>query len=211
MLAKDIILLFRRHVDDLEQPYLWSDTEALQCAHETQRDAVERAFLIEDDVRITVRPDVASYLLDPKVLRIDRAKLDSQKSPLSATTRNRMDDKYSQWESTTGTPHSFIDDTRRILLVWTPTVADVLRLRVKRFPVDLTDLEQPLEIAERYQDAMKYGMAERLYGKNDSDAFNLEKSQLNAQLFTAAFGEKRDANVDRKQRENRRRTTRVKF
>lgn len=209
MKTKDLILLFRRLVDDLEQPFLWSDPEALQYAHETQRDAAERAFLIEDDAKINVRADVSSYLLNENIIRVVRAKLDLQRTPLEAKTRARLDQLYSNWETNTGTPHSFVDEVDRLLISWVPIEDDILRMRVKRFPVDLTSLDQLLEIPARSQRQLRYGMAELAYQKNDSDAFSPDKSARNGAEFTRCFGIKREANIDRKQRERRSHVTKL--
>lgn len=208
---KALISAVRIRLDDLTKPLLWSDDEITLYLNEAEREAAERALLIEDDrtpsvVEIALRANIGEYDLHESVLAILRAKIDGQANPLTLTTRDKLDTQIKDWESETGDPKCFLDDERRIILYPIPTTAGVLRLRVKRLPTDPMDLAEKTrgpEIHERHHYRMIDWALRCAYLKPDADTFDQKRADTYEAEFTRSFGVRLDADVQRKQREKR--------
>lgn len=214
---KALISAVRIRLDDLNKPFLWSDDEITLYLNEAEREAAERAQLIEDDrtprvVEIALRANIGEYDLHESVLAIVRAKIDGQANPLTLTTRDKLDAQVKDWESETGEPKRFLDDEHRIVLYPIPTTAGVLRLRVKRLPIDPLDLAEKTrgpEIHERHHYRMIDWALRCAYLKPDADTFDQKRADTYEAGFTRSFGVRLDADVQRKQREKR--TVKMKY
>lgn len=203
---------FRRLADDQVAPFLWSREEVVGYANAAEVDACERAHLIEDDstpsvCRITVKAEKAVYTLSPLILKILRARLDSQSQPLKLTDRRGVEGLA--WETGEGTPFALLENEREARLVWIPTADDVLYLAVKRLPkCEMSGAEDEPEIHPRHHIHLLDGMLARAYQKRDTETYNLEKSNAHEIRFTRAFGPRPDASVQRKRRASGLRVTR---
>ena len=131
--AGDIITLFRREVDDpiffadnnVAQPNtLWSNYQLLEWLTEGQEEFAERTACFKDDESFnpTVTAGDPDLEYDPRILRVERAELDSAARVLPTITieefRTKVltDDygtrKAASWESMEGTPRYLISDIR---------------------------------------------------------------------------------------------------
>jgi hypothetical protein len=205
---KALISVARSRLDDITKPYLWSDDEIALYLVEAEREAAERALLIEDDtspliVEISVKAGVASYRLNSMVLRVERVKLDLQPNILTRVNRETLDARARNWQAETGDPARFIDDVDTLVLYPIPTRADVARLTVKRLPVKADPANWSPEIHERHQLRLIDWVLHRAYMKPDADTFNAKRSDAAEVAFAQSFGIRPDANVQRKQREKR--------
>jgi hypothetical protein len=214
---KDLEAEFRRLANDTGSPQLWTHDEFVRYANDTLVDAVERARLIEDDTtaalcRIPVKADKATYELDPRILSVIRARLASVSVTLEPTDVDSLDRGQRDWETTTGQPWAFIDHGNgKLRLVWTPKADDTLLITVRRLPLKpMVNPEDCPEIHPRFHYRLLDGILERAYMKFDSEkeTYDPQKVQRHAAAFTAAFGAKIDANVQRKRRAHRPRVTR---
>ncbi len=159
---------------------------------------------------VSLQPGVATYPLHHSVFEIKRATLRGR--PLDETSVEEMDDDCPGWENWKGTPRAYIFEeangarTASLRLVRTPTQADTLALTVYRGalkPLSADrDSERP-EILERFHERLMDWMLHRAYLKQDADTFDRNKAAESLALFVQAFGERPDANVQRKQRDRR--------
>lgn len=216
MNVRELEAFFRVQIDDKATPPLWTHDDFLIYLNDAINDACERAFLIEDNstpevVRIAVKATKHTYDLDPSVIRIERARLDLATSTLKIVDRTTLDNE-SNWDALTGTPTRVIDQGTSIRLVRIPTVADTLRLVVKRRPLcALKDDSDIPEIPAGYHVRLIDGVMARAYLKRDVDSYNPNLSDRSEADFTRWFGQRRDANVMRKHREQRTHTTRCNW
>lgn len=215
MKAADFITEFRSAVADTETPHFWSSENIVRYLNEAVQEACERAKLIEDRstpavCTITLEPNVSTYQLHPSVFEIKRATLRGR--PLDETSVEEMDDECPGWENLKGLPGCFIFEpaagirSASIRLVRMPTQADTLALTVYRgalkpLSADL-DTGKP-EIPERFHERLMDWVLHRSYLKQDADTFDPSKAAVSLALFVQAFGERPDANVQRKQRDRR--------
>lgn len=215
MKVADFIEAFRDQVTDHAVPPFWSDAQIVRYLNEAVQEACERAKLIEDRLTpavcsVTLVPDVATYQLHASVFEIKRAILRGR--PLDETSVEDMDADCTGWESLKGLPRAYIFEQASgarpasIRLVRIPTQADTLALTVfrgalKPLSADI-DTAKP-EIPERFHERLMDWVLHRAYLKQDADTFDPDKAAVSLALFVQAFGERPDANVQRKRRDKR--------
>ncbi len=213
MNVADFITAFRIELADNEVPPLWGDEEIVAYLNEAVQEACERAFLIEDRATptvcaVTLEPGVDTYSLHPSVFQIKR--LTFRGRPLDETSVEALDDECPGWEARTGQPRAFIFEQAsgalpaRVRLVPTPAQAEPITLTVhrgalKKLSADM-DQAKP-EIHERYHARLKDWVYRCAYLKQDVETLDKSRAAEFEGLFTQAFGERPDANVQRKQRD----------
>lgn len=211
MKVDDFIARFRAAVADEVHRQFWSDAEIVSYLNEAVQEACERAKLIEDrSMSLALVPGQDTYDLHPSVFEIKR--LTFRGRPLDETSVEKLDCDAPGWELRSGEPRCFIFEQAsgaqppRVRLVPTP-VADepagltVYRGALKQLNADI-DHEKP-EIPERFHERLLDWVMHRAHLKQDADTFDPNKAATSMALFVQAFGERPDANVQRKQRDRR--------
>lgn len=215
MKVADFIEEFRDAVGDNELPYFWSSEIIVRYLNEAVQEACERAKLIEDRstptvCSVTLQAGESTYHLHPSVFEIKR--LSFRGRPLDETSVEELDSDFPGWESRGGTPRMFVFEQAsggqppKVRLVPTPTAADTIALTVCRGALKplSADLDQSRpEIHERFHLRLMDWMLHRAYLKQDADTFDPNKAATSLALFVQAFGERSDANVQRKLRDRR--------
>lgn len=229
MNLQGLIAAFRARAQDTAQPYLWSDDEVKEFANDAEIEAAERASLLRDTTtaaicEVDVVAGTAAYLLDPRIFRVERAKLDLGRVPLTLTSTAAMDrgtgvtprDWRTQslswqsggsgagWEQRTGTPIQALLDREgarwKLTLFPKPVADDTLRLQVFRQPLEaMADNTDQPEIEPRLHIRLLDWMMYRAYSKEDAETFDRTKALEAEAMFTRTFGERIDANARRKQ------------
>lgn len=217
MTLLELMDAYRVRTNDTSAPYLWSNDEIRLYLNEAQQEAAERGLLIHDSTtpivcEIALEIGVGIYDLHPSILVIDRARLTSG-SNLLAASREQLDAASSSWETNIGTPQRFIDEGNgRLTITPIPTVTDTLTLTVKRLPIKpmTVDTDAP-EIHSRHHYRMLDWALRCGYLKQDADTFNDESAKKYEAAFELSFGYRADANVQRKQRDLRRRPIKISW
>jgi hypothetical protein len=213
---------FRRVTGDTSTPPLWSDEDFLAFYNDAINEACERARLIEDRLTpscclITLQAGVDTYPLAPSVIGVKRASFNGR--PLEQTSVEKMDSSCSGWETRTGHPEAVIVDESALRVVWIPT-ADIngqeVNLTVWRRPLlprTLTgpDSVAPPDIPERYHLRLLSWVYKRAYSVDDPEMQDANRAATYDGLFTADFGARVDANVQRKRRDKRPPVVRFRF
>lgn len=210
MTLEEFIAEFRAERGDAATPYLWSDENIVRYLNSAMDEACERALLIEDSTTeevctITVEAGTALYPLDARVIKVKRAALDGRKIDVSSVEAE--DERDAFWETRAGTPRRFIcQGSAAIRLTPTPTAAGSLNLTVYRrqlapFSADNTDAVA--EIPEIYHPRLMPWVYRCALLRKDSEVFDEDEALKQEAVFTAAFGQRPDANVQRKRRDRR--------
>lgn len=119
----------------------------------------------------------------------------------------------SNWRMWNGQPRFIIRDGQSIRLVPNPTSDDVLHLEVYRRPLAAEKLDAANattcvpRVSFQYQPALVEWALYRAFMRRDEDQVDPAVAAAHLQLFEAAFGPRTDANVVRKQHEQRSHTT----
>jgi len=116
------------------------------------------------------------------------------------------------WELRSGHPRCFIFEQAsgvqppKVRLVPVPTMAEPIALTVYRGALQALNAcistAQP-EIPSRFHERLMDWVYHCAYLKQDADTFDPKKAAESLAFFTQAFGERIDANVQRKQRDKR--------
>lgn len=213
MNVADFIAAFRGELVDNNEPQFWSDEEIVAYLNEAVQEACERAFLIEDRATpavcaITVQPGVDTYSLHASVFQIKR--LTFQGRPLEETSVEALDEGSPGWETRQGQPRGFIFEqtsgvqAARVRLVPTPNQAGTIALTVYRGTLKPLNSGQDTakpEIHERYHARLKDWIYCCAYLKQDVETLDKSRAAEFEAQFTQSFGERPDANVQRKQRD----------
>lgn len=228
MRVEDFITKFRATVRDdarelggAQDDKFWTDDEIVGYLNEAVQEACERAKLIEDRLTpqactVQLQPGVSTYDLHHSVLEVKRLAMRGR--PLDQSSVEELDHTYPGWEQRNGVPRHWIFEPAnvqgapKLRIVPTPAHADVLALTVYRGPLKPLDPCNPRgqpEIHDRFHLRLMDWMLHRAYLKQDADTFDPAKAATSLALFAQAFGERPDANVQRKQRD--RRPPRVRF
>jgi hypothetical protein len=207
MTLAELRSLFRLKADDTRMPYLWADDEVDAYLNAAESEAAERASLIyddtSDDTAITVVAGTKRYALATSIVRLDYAELTTP--PATEPVQIAIIDRREAG------PRSLflIPDATAIEFNFEPEAAGTLRLGQYRLPLAAmaADTDTP-EIPARHHHKMLDWALHLAYMKTDSDAFDQAKADRHEAEFIANFGQRIDANVQRKQRERKRHTTR---
>lgn len=219
MKVEDFITRFRAAVHDVVVPPFWSGEEIVSYLNEAVQEACERSKLIEDrSMPLALVPGQDTYSLHTSVFEVKRLALRGR--PLDETSVEELDCESPGWESRSGTPRCFIFEQAsgaqppKVRLVPTPAVAEtasiiVFRGALKPLSAD-SDQAKP-EIPERFHERLMDWVMHRAYLKQDAEVFDPNKAAVSLGLFVQAFGERPDANVQRKQRDKRPPLVRMNF
>lgn len=196
-----IIERFRIAADDLTQPYLWSDQEAITYAVDGENEACRRARLLVDSstaaiCQYTAAASATSITLDPRVIFVRRAIVSGKTVPLSRVNMRDLDASYPGWEAHTGTVEGFVTDwaTGKLRLYRIPTVETVINMTVVRLPlVDMNDFEDTPEINARFHEGLVNWMLHRAYMKPDKETYDEKRAGEAEKRFVLEFGSKSSA------------------
>lgn len=216
MRVEDFITEFREEASDtvLNAPF-WTSENIVSYLNEAVQEACERASLIEDRstpavCSLTLQVGESTYPLHPSVFEIKR--LTFRGRPLDETSVEELDAEAPGWEARSGQPRAFIFEQAsgirpaQVRLVPTPTVTGTIALTVLRGALRPLSADIPSgkpEIHERYHRRLLDWVFHRAYLKQDAEVFDPNKAAQSLALFVQAFGERPDANVQRKHRDRR--------
>lgn len=197
----DLIASIRDRLDDIAQPYLWSDTELAGYLNEAQREACVRAKLIRDRVtpavvEISLTDSDVWYPLHQKIIQVDAAFYNGVR--LYEMPEDGIEDT-----TTTGTPTYYVVDGQNIRVYPLNTVAADLTLVAFRLPLANIDAGHDPEIPEEHYYRLIDWAVRCAYLKRDSDAYDENRAATHESLFEKSFGKREDANVRRKHNELR--------
>ena len=214
---------FRVLTGDHGQPPLWDSASVRAWANEAEREAAERARLLQDKTtvavtRIALLPDVREYLLHPSIFDVESVGVTSDTGKYADLCRATEEglDYYARRNPNArgwgreyyvyGEPKGNGTAGMRIVLDRAPQVADgFLTLNVYRYPLrDMEDPDDEPEIAKRHHDGLVDWILHRAYSERDIEKSAPERARAHEDAFNRRFGIRIDANVQRKHRQQRR-------
>lgn len=194
MIAQDIIDNFRKRIDDAIAPYLWTDVEAVEYLNNVIDDFCEEALVLYDAstsaiVEVSVVASTATYSVDDRIVKIDRAKLSNQTNTLDIRDTRYMDKEHGGWQdATNGIPTILIVEGQGTgnARLWPPPAAnDTLELGVfKRptTPITDDDLSVTPEMPTELHRQVYHGMMAQAFEKPDSETYDLRRAERFRQL-----------------------------
>lgn len=172
----------------------WSNEELTSFINEAQKQACRNSLLIKEynsSFDIAVTAGTAEYEIDPRIIRIKHAYLNSTGKELSKADIEELFEIQNWWDLT-GTPSYYVADhnTGKITLFRKPTANDTVKLVVYR--TQLLDFDWTLnsaepDINERYHLPMLHYAAFMAYMKDEANTLDPKKAQEHLALFTQEF------------------------
>jgi hypothetical protein len=204
---EELIEHARLRLDDVAEPYLWSDEELTQYLNEATREACVRAKFIQD--KTTAAVCELSLLDNQQWYDLHASVIEVYAAFYNGKRLCRMNEQDLSDLTTTGVPMHYIVAGQQIRVYPLNTVAADLTIHVYRLPLeDMADDDDEPEIPVEQHYRLIDWAARCAYLKRDSDAYDEKRADKHEGLFTLAFGVRPDANVRRKRNEKRRDTVR---
>lgn len=202
----DLLLSFRRFVDDNVGDLLWTDEDFFEYADQAQREFARETLCFPDYV--TFAPQVTAgnplVALDERIVKIRRGRLPSALDDVKPVTlaeveRGVVVQDYgvrlaSDWERLAGVPRALITDLTVGYgrLVPTPITTETLQLAVYREPLEFIEDEgTDLEIERRWRLKLLPGIAALAYQKQDAEAFDMGRAAGFVQQWQAVLADAR--------------------
>lgn len=224
MKVADFIDEFRQVTGDRAQPQHWSDATVLRYLQEAVNEACERAKLIEDFTSsaasgFTVASGQGTYRLHPSVIEVRTLRMGTDTTPLVQTSAQELDISAPGWRDETGKPTAWLQGEGYVQLLPTPTegyAGQQVLMTVYRRPLQDLALAgagsgELTEIPRRLHMRLLHWTLYRAWDSTDADWGDPARAARELGQFVGAFGERIDANVQRKQRERRVSTVRYRF
>lgn len=212
MLIQDLILEFRNQIDDLEPPFLISDTEALLYVIDAQDMFVRNILGISDYsttalIDIAVVANIALAAISPYILRIRSAKLITAKRNIPIISESGIQSKaicdygfliptYLD-DTDTGEVVAAVAGVEDNKLRWwhVPTTNDTCRLHIYRLPYPrITTQESTLEIETQHHFHLIPWMKFLAYSKPDAEIYDKNAAELNKTYFEEYCAKARQEN-----------------
>lgn len=221
MNREDLRDLWRRDVDDVAVPYLWSDADFNLWINEAVDEACVRARLIQDSTSaictIALADATAHYTLDASIFVVKSARIAAPARKLQILTRGQLDAHDADWEARTGdTPEAVLFDmnTGKITVYPIPTGVLSLKLTVWRSTTEAEqmgdDVDEPA-IARQFHTDLLHWVSKRAYERKDSETYDPERSKDHEAQFTRKFGDRPSAHALKHMASNRRRETKAQW
>jgi len=196
----ELLALARLRLDDIEEPFLWSDEFLVDSINRAEVEAAERSYLLKD--RTMVLGYVAGQeevTLDPSVLYVEQVTVTGTSKPLPATSINELTLRCPSWTADTAErPTCYAREDRQLVLVPTPTLDGELRLVVTRTPLKAmaSDDDVP-EIDPEHHEALLHFVCHQAYSHNDADGENYDRAKEYLAQFSDLFRRRRRARFNR--------------
>lgn len=120
---------------------IWTSADFDSYIIDAEEQLARRLLLITDSsssfLAVTVTAGTLAYDLDPKILKIKRAYLETADRVLTPTCLDIMLSKDNKWDTRQGTPSAYLEDyeSGKIALDRIPAADDTLKLIVNRLPI----------------------------------------------------------------------------
>lgn len=187
MTLSELILAARSRLDDKETPYLWTDAELTAWLNEAEQEAALRGRLLRATYDVPVTINQSTYDLESDVFYVSRVRLVTLERILPCVSRAWLDDRYSDFETTTGDPNCYFIEERQLVLYPCPETADTLRYSALRLPIGMTASSHSPELHERMHLNLLEWVMYRAGQKRDTDSILPNPEQYLAN-FARVFG-----------------------
>lgn len=183
--------LFRLDVDDVAEPYLWSDSETASYADDAQKMFCRLTQGIPDASSSLCTIDLVQGEpfadIDSRILQIRRIQRDSDASPIALKNIEDLDQAGVRLSNKQGRVDFAIlgIEDKKIRWVDVPATNDTASLMVYRLPLltIVANRDVVLEIPEQHHRHLLLWMKHLAYAKQDSDTYDAEKSEAAEAAF----------------------------
>jgi hypothetical protein len=200
MNSTELIETFRDEMNDLAEPYLWSDSLLYRYLDDAQKMFCRLTEGIEDSstvavTRLDIQAGVEWYATDKRILKVRKVFDTATGRELPLVNMEKAGAEGVRFDGRTGPIKALVAGLEKNKLrAWPKPSADAtVDLSVFRLPlVTITDDgDQELEVDEQHHLSLLMWVKHRAYGKEDAETFNRRKSDEYEQRFYAYCSEAR--------------------
>ncbi len=212
MTLAELIARFRSEANDQAVPPFCTDEEVTAWLNDAVNEACIRARLIHESsktsiTQIAVTAGQAAYNLHPSLYEIDHIAFkrtgETSRLPITLVSVEDLDAIMLDWRDLEDTPTHAVQTDRGLRLVPKPTAAGTILLEGYRLPLE--PMEAPDDAPEIHQEHHRHLVDWALhkgFSKPDSEFFDKDRSATAEAAFTRYFGQRPDADLRRKTRED---------
>jgi len=198
----ELIVIWRKMLDDENEPYLWDNDELTWYAHYLTNNLCAEMHLIEDRTteeicQVTLAVGDGFIDIDPRITHIKRARITGQTTLLGVKPATWMDNYYTNWDSDTidqSTPTKLVYGgvgNGRAYLYPPSDAIGTLEFVVYRRPLEVLNYalhrSNPLEI-DRFAHYLHNGILSQAYLKQDTDTYDPARSEKHRVLWEGENG-----------------------
>lgn len=183
MNSTDLLEQFRLDLNDVEEPYLWSDKEVLGYMNDAQRMFCRLVGGIGDVssalTQLAYTPASDWVSTSPLILKIRRATDLATGRPIDVWNEEDMTRRGFRFNNVPGHVARMVIgmEEHAARLHAYPDRAGTIQLSVERLPLQaITGVDQAFEIDEQHHEHLGLWMAYRAYSKQDAETFDRTKS-----------------------------------
>lgn len=192
MTSGDLLALFRREMNDTEEPQLWSDDDFYSYLTDAQRMFCRKTDNIGDAttpevVNISVVANTEWYPSHKSILKVRACSRLDTGADVDVLNREDMAGKNMRFDGRTGPVKALIIgmEPHRVRVWPVPNEDVTLQLLVFRLPLQAITDDQELEIDEQHHEHLLHWVKHRAYSKQDAEAFDKTKAADFEQKFNA--------------------------
>lgn len=184
MKSGELIDLFRADVDDVAEPYLWSDAELAGYADDAQKMFCRLTFGIRDAMSSLCAVDIEQgepfAAIDARILRVSRIQRESDGGVIEVINIEDLDTAGIRLDAIPGAVRAVVMGMQPHTLRWVkvPMQSDTAAMIIERLPMNSITAGRslPLEIDEQHHRHLMLWMASLAYAKQDADTQNIGKA-----------------------------------
>lgn len=189
--STDLLRWFRQDMDDLEEPPLWSDEEVFEYANDAQIEFCRQTEGIADSrtpsiCQLQLVAGTEWYTVSPLITKLRAVRRSTDGREVTVINPEQLTLAGVWFDGKSGPCKALVaglsDNALRSWPITNETI--LLNMEVFRLPLlDITDEDQPLEIANHHLRHLVLWMRSRAYLKQDADTYDPRSSEKYAGLF----------------------------
>lgn len=183
MTSGELLTLFRSEMNDVEEPYLWSNPEVYGYIDDAQKMFCRKTDGISDATKtkvvdITVAPGSDWVNTHPSIKLIRRATRVDTGRPIDVINNQDMLDRGWFFDGSTGTVRALVigEEQHKAQVFPVSNETMTIRLLVYRMPLELIEGDQDFEIAEKHHRHLLLWAKSLAYLKQDAETYDKSKA-----------------------------------
>ena len=213
MQLSQLIQRFRTLANDKVEPYFNDDESVIDWLNDAVQEACIRGRLLHESqnpnvCRIAITAGVSHYPLHASLYELSRIWFEQDQgltgSHLALMSPESLDHTYNEnWQKLMGFPRFVIQDDTTIRLVPMPNANGELHLEGYRLPIQIMQLDSDVpEINVIHHVHLIQWVLHKAFSVPDAEFFDMNRSAMAEQEFSAYFGDRPDSDVRRITRED---------
>lgn len=185
--TQQLLTRVREKLNDIVEPFLFSDGKIYDALSRAQRDFVERTLCLQRVFELQLLEGISEYPLDEYTMKVRRISDENgyviqprtvSEMDLGFVTRDYGQMTVMNWRAMTGQPRYAVTDLvdRRLFFVPTPATDVKVSVEAYVYPEDLSETTEP-EIPVRWVDELLAGALMNLFRLHDMELYDPREAE----------------------------------